>query len=179
MDQKGYDAVIDLYQTALQEQWDFELCSNNQISYMIAWLTDTPEKLGVHLMDLDGDRQEELLIVNGNSIYDMYTMKDGEPVQLFSGGERNHYSLWPDNSIVNNGSGSAFWSVFNRYILRDGTLILMESVISDYQKNPENPWFRSSDGSTPGEPLTQQEADVIMNAYDLMEIPATPVLNLK
>lgn len=171
-----YDLLLDTYKKALLEKWDIEQCMNNGICYMIAWLTENPEDLRACLMDLDEDGSEELLIVNGTTIYDLYTMKDGEPVQLFSGGERNHYCLWPDNSIINRGSGSAFWSVFNRYDLQDGELVLMESVISDYQKDPDNPWFRSPDGETLGEPLTRQEADAILEAYVPITFHVTPVL---
>lgn len=173
-----YLPVLEKYKTALLEKWDFEKCRENDICYMIAWLTETPEDLGAYYMCLDSDSTEELFIINVDdcTIYDMYTLKDGKPCKLISGGERNHYFLSTDNHIINRGSGSAFLSIFHDYVLYQGELVLVESVITDYQKDPENPWFRSPDGESLGQPLTEQEADSILNGYEIAHFAAIPIL---
>lgn len=174
-----YLPVLEKYTTALLEKWDMEKCWDNEICYMITWLTETPEELGVCFLDLDGDDIQELLIVNDSIIYDLYTLKDGAPVLVLSGGERNSYRLCQGNFIINHGSGSAFWSVFNSYLLRQGDLILVDSVISDYLTDPDNPWYRSPNGEDLGEPLTEDEANAIRDAYIPAVIAATPILELE
>ena len=147
---------------------------------LISWLADTPEDLGVYYMYLDSDSIQEMLILNVNdsTIYDMYTLTDGTPVKLLSGRERNHYSISTDNHIINRGSGSAFLSIFNDYVLYQGELVLVESVLTDYNADPEKPWFRSPDGDSLGEPLTEQEADAILNGHETARFDATPVLEI-
>lgn len=175
-----YMPVLEKYKTALAEKWDMEQCYNNDISPLISWLADTPEDLGVYYMYLDSDSIQEMLILNVNdsTIYDMYTLTDGIPVKLLSGRERNHYSVSTDNHIINRGSGSAFLSVFNDYVLYQGELVLVESVLTDYNADPEKPWFRSPDGDSLGEPLTEQEADAILNGHETARFDATPVLEI-
>ena len=173
-----YLPALEIYKTALTEKWDIQQCMDSGICYMTGWLTENPEDLGACFLDLDEDGVKELLVVNGGTIYDLYTLKNGVPVLILSGGERNHFALCRDNYIINHGSGSAFWSVFNCYVLRQGELILVESVISDYQQDPENPFFRSPDGETLGEPLTQDQADAIREGYVPITVSATPVLEL-
>lgn len=175
-----YSPVLEKYKTALREKWDVEQCWDNDICHLVAWLTETPEDLGVYFMYLDSDSLQEMLVVNvhDSTIYDMYTLKNGEPVKLLSGAERNHYTISTENHIINRGSGSAFLSVFNDYVLYQGALTLVESVITDYHTNPDNPWFRSSDGETLGQPLTEQEADAIQNGHERAHFAATPILEL-
>jgi hypothetical protein len=120
----------------------------------------------------------ELIITDGMMIYDLYTQKNGTPVKLLTGWERNSYQLCLDNIIYNRGSNGAASSVNNYYQLQDGELVLVESVVFDANKDFDNPWFRSSDGETPEEPLTEAEANAIMDSYptisflgiDLLEI---------
>jgi hypothetical protein len=177
-DLTAYDPVLALYRQALSEKWDMQLCSDNDISLMISYFVDESDRISAHMMDLDGNGVNELIITDGMMIYDLYTLKDGSPVKLLTGWERNAYRLCLNNVIYNQGSNGAASTVFNYYQLLAGELVLVESVVFDANKDFDNPWFRSSDGETPEEPLTEDEANAIMDSYptisflgiDLLEI---------
>ena len=70
--------------------------------------------LGYALMDLDGNGNKELIITDGNVIYDLYILLDDGPGHLLSSWERNAYYLCDGNAIQNVGSNSAASSL-SRY----------------------------------------------------------------
>ena len=161
----AYDPIVDLYEQALTEKWDMEQCSSHDISLLISRFADDPDRISAFMMDLDCDGSGELIITDGMMIYDLYTLKNGTPVKLLTGWERNSYRLCMGNVIYNQGSNGAASSVYNYYQLQNGELVLMESVIFDAQKDPENPWFVSSDGITPEVPLREDQARAILDSY--------------
>lgn len=174
-----YLLVLEKYRTALREKWDMQLCSDNDISLMISNFVEDPDRIGAHPLDLDGDGLMELIITDGMMIYDLYTLKDGSPVHLITGWERNSYQLCLDNIIYNRGSNGAASSVNNYHQLRNGELVLVESVVFDANKDFDNPWFRSSDGETPEEPLTEAEANAIMDSYPTISFLGIDLLDVQ
>ena len=178
-EREQYTLVLEKYRTALREKWDMQLCSDNDISLMISRFTEEPDKISAHPLDLDGDGVMELIITDGMMIYDLYTLKDGSPVHLITGWERNSYQLCLDNIIYNRGSNGAASSVNNYYQLRDGELVLVESVVFDANRDIDNPWFRSSDGETPEVPLTEAEANAIMDSHSYISILGISLLEME
>lgn len=174
-----YLPVLEKYRTALREKWDMQQCSDNDISLMISYFVDESDRISAHMMDLDGNGVNELIITDGMMIYDLYTLKNGSPVHLITGWERNAYRLCLNNVIYNQGSNGAASTVFNYYQLLAGELVLVESVVFDANKDFENPWFRSSDGETPEEPLTEEEANTIMDSYPFISMLGIDLLEMQ
>ncbi len=174
-----YDSLIDLYQLALNEKWDPGKCVENGISLMIGNFTQTPEMICAFFLDLDSDGTQELMITDGMMIFDLYTLKNGQPVHLLTGWERNSYRYCADNIIFNHASNSAFNTCYNYYCVVNGSLMLVDSIIFDASKDPDNPWFLSTDGETATEAITEQKARDIMAKYADLSILGTPVLQLQ
>ena len=162
-----YAQQIERYYTAISQQWDESDYWEHEMSPLVTHYYDgkSLDNVGFTFMDLDGDGVNELIITDGMMIYDLYTMQNGTPVKLLTGWERNAYRLCQNNVIYNQGSNGAASTVFNYYQLLAGELVLVDSVVFDANKNFDNPWFRSSDGETPEEPLTEDEANAIRDSY--------------
>ena len=144
---------------------------------MISYFVDEPDRISAQMMDLDSNGVDELIITDGMMLYDLYTMKNGSPVKLLTGWERNAYRLCQNNVIYNQGSNGAASTVFNYYQLMAGELVLVESVVFDAIKDFDNPWFRSSDGETPEVPITEEEANRIMDSYSFISMLGIDLLD--
>lgn len=173
-----YQNILEQYQTALMEKWDPGKCVEHDISLMVANFTETPDRLCAFYLDLDGDGLQELMITDGMMIFDLYTMKNSQPVHLLTGWERNSYRYCLDNVIFNHASNSAFNSSYRYYRMENGVLVLADAIVFDASKDPDNPWFLSADGETPGEAITEQKAREIMDQYVDMTILGIPILQL-
>ena len=69
-----YDPILQVYRTALEENWEYYQYTDAGISGDI--LTDSVRgKLGWCLMDVDGNGCEELIVSDGRYLYDMYTFR--------------------------------------------------------------------------------------------------------
>ena len=150
-----YRDILNRWYTAAVEKWDMETLENNSLNYMAAYCyADNPtDRLGFQLRDLDGDGITELLVgsMMGDDYQDLivlelYTVKDGSPVQVFSSGERDRYYLCSDGTFANEGSSSAFESTYNYYSYTNGELVLNGSVKFDMAANREQPYFFETSG---------------------------------
>lgn len=94
---------------------------------------DSLSEVGFSLLDLDGNGQNELIIsgIDAPFIYDLYTIKDGEAVQLFSSGERYAHFLYKDGYVDEAWSGSAVLSGRDYFKITDGELVFIERVAYD------------------------------------------------
>lgn len=128
---------------------------------------DTNEALsaiGYTLYDVDGNGIEELIIADtGEGVWDnrimlMYTLHDGKPVLLIDGWARNSYYLLNDNTIFNEGSGGAAYTVFATYrMAEDGIdLDLIDYYYSGYYGDSEWGWFHNTTGE-----MTEDESEII------------------
>ena len=64
------------------------------------------------------------------------------------------------------------------YQLQNGVAVMVVYLRYDQQKNPENPWFYSSDASgldVSLESMTQKEFDAYRNAYTPIELELKPL----
>ena len=78
---------------------------------------------------------------------------------------------------MHQGSDSAFHSFTAYYAYANRELQLLRSVIYDWNKNKSEPWFQSfvseMDAST-ALPITESEAQAIMDLYSGVQIEMTP-----
>lgn len=140
------------------------------------------DTLGYFIEDIDGDGTEELVIgdtwgEDHTLIYNIYTMSGGELVRAADGWERNQYYLCENGMIANEGSSGAANSSY-AYFTFDGTeLHLIESIIYDGFKDPENPWFYSTESvydAEYAEPVSEEQAREIMSRYVYKKLTFIP-----
>lgn len=179
-DREVYRPVLELYGRALQEGWDPGQCAEGGISLMIGYRGQLFDSFGAAFLDLDGNGTEELLITDGDYVFDLYTIIDDEeygPVRLLSGTERNTYRLMEGNVIFNQGSGSAAVQYYTYYTLEGRELKLIEGYVYNGEETGENPWFYY-DGETIGDRCEDTSpADIVSSGYTPVSIPFTPYEN--
>ena len=147
------------------------------ISFVFNYGADT---LGYCYMDLDGDGTEELLLGEdgegtwANTIYDIFTMRDGKLVHVVAGGERNRYYLTDKGmGVLANEASSGAASSYNAYYnYRDEGLELIEAVVYDGWRDEEHPWFYSNESisSENAESIYEEAARDIIASYEYEEI---------
>ncbi len=112
------------------------------------------ERFGFCFFDINKDGVKELLIGEisdsswGKVVYDIYTLKDGEPYRMALGWERNRYYIYETDEgymVANEGSSGAANSINYYYIMEEGELKLVSGVIMDGIISPDNPWFETHD----------------------------------
>ena len=176
-----YTQQIARYQTALSEQWDPSQCLDNELSELPAgYYEGNPlENVGFGFVDLDNDGSLELIIgaiLNAEedpSVFEIWTLVDGEPVMLAQGGSRNRYLLQfveEDNMwyVVNEAANSAASSATYYMMLQEGKLEEMQGIVYDADANPQNPWFMTYDMDwdvSNDEPIDEAMADSIFQAH--------------
>lgn len=171
----GYVHILNKYMTAYNESWTPEQYMQNDISYPLCGM-DIFADYGYALMDLDGNGVDELLITDGELIYDLFTlMEDGGPGHILSAGERLRYFLCDDNVIGYRGSSGAANSVLEFYQLKNG-MDLIPDIILVYDTDS---WFKSEDGNDKLVRITDDEARHIQDFFKAVEIPFQPLLHLE
>ena len=116
------------------------------------------------------------MITDGNVIYDLYTYVEGKTEHVITGGERNAYYLTAEHEIVNVGSNGAASTIHSFYIYSMGNLIVVERVFFDANQDPENPWFKGyAEAVEDADPISEEEANTIIDSYPTVEIPCTPI----
>lgn len=128
---------------------------------------DALTHIGYTFYDVDGNGIEELIIADmlnddggpwDNRILLMYTLHDDKPVLLIDGWARNAYYLLNDNTIFNEGSGGAAYTIFATYrMAEDGiSLEVIDYYYSGYYGDSEWGWFHNTTGET-----TEDESEMI------------------
>lgn len=164
-----YKPLAAKYVQAIEEDWDMARLQEEDISYLIMFL-DKPENLSCLIEDIDGNDVQEMIITDGNVIYDLYTIADGEYVHILSGAERDSYTLTVNNEIVNLSSGGAGHTIYRIYLYYGTNLIPMELIVCDASKDPTAPWFRGIDDPEDVTPISEAEARDIIGMY-----PSAPI----
>lgn len=165
-----YRYIFELYRRAVSEKWDFIACEENRICYMIMFQEDL-SKLGYYLIDLNKDGQRELIISDGEVIYDLYASVHGDVLWVLSGGERNSYRLTADNKILNRGSNCAASFVYNLHSW-DGTKAVNECSIF-FDATQEEPWVITRNEQQ--DVVTESEAMALIESYQVIPIPLEPI----
>ena len=167
--QLSYKPLAAKYVQSIAEDWDMIRCKEEDISYLVMFL-DKPEDLGCLITDLDGNGIDEMIVTDGNLIYDLYTCSGGEYIHILSGAERDSFTLTADNEIVNVSSGGAGHTLYRMYLYYGTNLIPMELILCDASKDAIAPWFRGIDDPENVQPISEQEARDIIDMY-----PAVPL----
>ncbi len=119
--------ILETYRTAIQDGWDREKCESADISCLVTLLS-TADQLGYALTDWHQDGVMELVISDGNVIFDLYCIEDGTMHHVITGEERNSYVLCENNCIRNVASNSAADTSFCFYELKGHHLLLRDEV---------------------------------------------------
>ena len=172
----AYTDVITAYREAYQNSdrnagyaWD------HGVSEMIAF----SEHVGYAFKDLDKDGVPELLIAGTgmgesdfgvNVIFDLYTLKNGEPLNLACSWARNRFYLRADDTVLNEGSGGAGHTLF-RVMHKEGEeLVTDETVYTFYDGDARDGNYRDAGSAyTPGpesERLTNAEFQVAVSELE-------------
>ena len=146
-----YDEIIQNYAVAVYEQWDQEELQKNLLSYLAAmdYSNDPMNRIGYYMRDVDKDGIDELFIgenFTGDykpSIYQIYTVKDGERRLVIEGGERDRFYLGKDDTIYNEGSGSATSFALFHYRMEGPYMALypIDGVLYDGSFPAPGPYF--------------------------------------
>lgn len=164
---QGYAFILDKYTRAHRENWSVEEYMQNDICYVLA-IKDSIWEYGYTLTDLTGDGINELIITDGELIYDLYTiMPDGGPGHIISAGERARYYLCEGNIIGYRGSGGAYNTVmeFSRLLAYGDSEIVL------YLQFETDTWQKMEGGSSEMVTITEEEAEKIVAGYAPVEIP--------
>ena len=148
---------------------------------------DAAKNAGFYITDLDNDGTPELLLgenqpgSNATVFYDLYTIENGELVPIFDGWDRSRYYLGENNSIIHEGSSSAFQSFTSLNFYRDGKLNMIESVIYDSNANADNPWRLSTISenqvNTDDQLLSEAEALYTISQYLYQSVALDPFID--
>ena len=176
---EGYRPVLDEFYRHAQMVYieDRKAHITGEGEYLVEPWFSTPDDLGYAVIDINNDRIPELLLLNitnfgwGNSeepfIHALFTLKDGNPVQLGQYWRRDHAQLGADGIVYRVGSGGADSWHLSSYRLEAGAaeLTQMTEYYSDFGDEGENIWFSGS-WDAEREPLSKKEFDRLFAMYD-------------
>lgn len=185
-DYPEYKDIVQKYYDGAAAGWNIGQFQEQNLCYLAGYYADI-NKLGYFLQDIDNNGTAEFFIGaldDGSDTYeemffDMYTLINGRLSLVTTSGERDRYYLCTDNTIANEGSGSAFNSVRQYYVYTDGQLNLKESVVYDSEKNPQNPWSFNTADSANGVTISESDAYSIMDNYEYTRIPFIALADMK
>ena len=176
----AYAEQIGRYDTALAEKWDEDKYFENNMSALpYHYYEGNPlENVGFGYVDLDNDGQMELIIgaiLNAEldpSVFEIWTLVNGEPVMLAQGGSRNRYVLQYVEEdrmwyVVNEGSNGAANSATYYLMLSEGKFEVVQGIILDALADEENPWFMAYDldwDTSNDEPIDEATANAILES---------------
>ena len=175
-----YAEQIDRYYTAISQQWNEGAYLENGMSPMVAFYYEgnALDNVGFTFMDLDGDGIWELIIgaiqnaEQSPVVFEIWALKNDEPVMLLQSGSRNCYYLQYDPeaelwSVANEAAnGAANHAVYYLQLL-EGEFQVTQGVIFDAGANESEPWFMTYDldwDVSNDDPIDEDLANAIINA---------------
>ena len=144
-----YDGPLRVLTVILDGGGDAETLEGNGFSpdyyTMVQDSEEGLSRVGYAVFDLNSDGVPELFIGDRDSsmIYDIYTIVNGEPEQVVSGGARNRYYLQGEDWFCNEYSNGAAEFGWNVYALAPGSkeLLFQWGCKYDAYEHEENPWL--------------------------------------
>ena len=130
------------------------------------------------LIDLDQDGQEELY-VDALEYQALYTMVDGQAQCIFSAEQIN---ICKDGIVELVQILPCGNRVHCYYRFEKDVGVMVDYLRYDRQKDPDNPWFRSSDASGLDislEPISQQALEKIFEMYGCINLELKPLAEFK
>lgn len=133
-------------------------------------------KLGYAFYDVNGDGENELLMGSAGEdveeIAELYTLQDGKPVNLASGGARYPWYLCTNGDLVKEMFGGANVYGWERSTLEGGKLTLVESINYNGSVNVSGTgWTHTLNGET--EEISEEDADTIKAGYEHRKLSYT------
>lgn len=146
----AYGSVISAYYRAYTTgNTTAEYAFSNGLS---EYITSAPH-VGYALQDINGDGVQELIIAGINDsnyteivIFDLYTLENGQPVQLACTSARSRWFLRSDGSVLNEGSNGAGNSIFVVNRLYGSSLTPIESAMTWYEGGERDGCYHQTDG---------------------------------
>ena len=153
-----YAPQIERYYTAISQQWDENAYWDHEMSAIAAYYYNGTalDNVGFTLMDLDGNGIRELMIgaILGSDrdplVFEIWTVRNGEPVMLAQSGSHNRYYLQYDQeddlwSVAYEAeNGAANHAVYYLQLV-DGEFHVIQGVVFDALANENDPWFMAYD----------------------------------
>ena len=177
---EAYHEQIGRYYTALAEQWEEGKYFENELSALPSYYYggDPLENVGFGFVDLDNDGRWELVIgaiLNAEqdpTVFEIWTLVDGEPVMLAQAGAQNRYALQYVEEdgmwyVVNEASASAFNHATYYLMLSEGQFEVVQGIVFDAAADEENPWFMTYDMDwdvSNDEPIDEDMANAILDS---------------
>ena len=175
----AYAEVIGRYATALTEQWSEDKYFDNGMSALPVYYYEgnVLENVGFGYLDLNCDGQNELLIGaiqdadRDPSVFEIWTIANGEPVMLAQGSTGDHYVLQfvPEDNVwyvVREASNSAASFATYYMMLSENGLEVTQGILFDAMADEANPWFMTYDldwDASNDEPIDEDMANAIMD----------------
>lgn len=133
------------------------------------------DQLGYLITDLDDNGTPEVIISDGEVIYDLYTLEDGEYLHLLSGEERNTYELCEGNYICNTGANGAGSTTY-QYFKLNGSELLKEVSLAYEGSAAGESWYLMGgfQYSIQRMPIDEKSASDIIDSYRVIPIEITP-----
>lgn len=176
-----YEEVLDKYYAALSEKWDGQKLSEEGLSLLSLYCQEgnALENVGYTFLDVNGDGVCELMIgaIHGDEfvdkmLFELYTLEDGVPVQIFAGQERDRYYIAGLEEggylIANEASSGAANSAWFYYVMDGKELSVVQAILYNAAASPDQVWYmaysREWDISS-AEPVEEQLAEDIIESY--------------
>ena len=182
-----YADVLEKLRADVSGQADYDTLAEDGFSGLYSYLYDEEDplaKTGCLYMDINFDGYDELAIgmIGGNAVYDLYTQQDGEAIHVFSGGERDVYTLvgneYGYHTVKEEASGGAALTQISFFSLDPVSTELSSQVtfIYDGQKDPDAPWSIEYLPGEEGETVTEEEWNERIGYYgEEMQAQYTPL----
>lgn len=178
----NYSTLIGIYRTAISEQWGPDELDDKHLGLIVFGSPshNPSDDYGYKLMDINNDEIDEMIIGYKNDdgqkfITEIYTLVNGNPKKIFTGGLRNHFASIYPNGIIEE---SAPWISHGNFLRsfselnKDGNLELKTGYIIDV----ENETYESL--IEPDQYMSEQEIYTLNHIYgEVIDINFKPFLN--
>ena len=164
-----YIPVLEKYKTAVSEQWTKEQCVQNDIS---SYISTPSSELGWCLMDLDENGIQELIISDGHSIFDLYTLHDNQVKHVLTDQDDHTFKLC-ENGIIEK---QVFFSQASRWYFYEFSAdeqILQGVLIYDSQKENDKVYAYGPNEDNVSY-ISKEEAGSIIFAHQPAKLKVTP-----